>query len=791
MKRKLVAQFLTLLLLSNAVTAIGQSSAPGSRSRKPRAGAAAGNGGGGAAPSVKAASPSRAAATSQGSRGVAMGQALSVVLGENRTADYVRVMRESRGPGFDEVLERIVGAGEAEDAEAALDAQIENLSGAMEAKLGEVRRRRRKAIEDEAKDALEAKKKQPAVAAAEIPGVAPRERVFTRASWRPETSPRKIFAAPETLFVKAAYTPAARTPARARAAAPAAADAGEPQLTVTETDGMVTMSGAAEVTNDLKEATVKHSQKLDTKIIFTDKTVGEEWRHYTLVEITAKTKPIKVVKEQTILFRVEVDYCPDVAGVVKGRVTTSAANKNTTTLGKEIGAVMTDVRVDGDLRGQVGDDAELRMFDLDAVASQTIFGYDRAVAHGVFEEVDGKRDGTKKVSIAVKENSFDGKETSGDGKILGYRPPEMTEAEWRDMHATGEKLLGSVWHTIPAQLSMARTKWMNGHCVEVKCATNGKTMLSPGEQVEVVAETVHKHDKSGVPASLKASGEDSVTPGDQKGTPRARFTLTAPLQKARDSYTSNANFSVESVSRRGIASEYLKFDLEPDDKICDGAWRGQITVEYKNSFERKNSIGGGHLASDSTGSESYSAKLTMEGERDRTGGLTNGFVTYAEVKAADKEEHVDRYDEMGFCGKNNIRFKGPKTTRREHAANGTSAGRVTVYIAVGSSHATLDLPEMPHIFGSKATTRTQQSACAENDLANSDKDSGDAFEFQDRSFNVAIPLDPRRPNELKGSLNVPGDSPGETTTYTWNLVRCPPKKRAPATTARTRPGARR
>ena len=322
----------------------------------------------------------------------------------------------------------------------------------------------------------------------------------------------------------------------------------------------------------------------------------------------------------------------------------------------------------------------------------------------------------------------------------------------------------------------AQDGWRNGDCVEL-ALTAPKTNLRPAEQIEVAAETVHKYDKSKVNAELILEvATHSATPEKQSGTPQGKFNLTAPPKGA------TAAIFVKSVSRRGIASEMLKFGEEKPPKKpplppkktlvakkCDSAWSGTITAVKTKREESTKPPDGRLLRLFETSEETFSIEYSLPGIQDKTQGLANAYFSDAQMNY----RHIE-YREQNYapgktsCGEQIITT--PLTQKFESLMTALSSKRITVYISSTGEKGILTF-DSPEINAERIITRKYESKCASYDKVNSSVEPTDGLiGVPSPGFEIEFELDASSDARLDGSKTIQ-NSDGSETIVSWNLTR--------------------
>lgn len=563
----------------------------------------------------------------------------------------------------------------------------------------------------------------------------------------------------------------------------------DPELKLEEVADGVVGSGQTSKTTETDKAVVNAAEAARVKSYLDGKRFGYESENVSVVDVRLKAEPKTLRKEVTFRTRVELPACPDANGVIKGVGISEILTKLTIRLPKDVTAVSINVVATAQITGRVGDDAELIGYDLEADVFDKRFGYDRALSHGFVQRVEapdgevGVRMRVTGQSPSMKSRGVPGREewTPGKSGEVSAQPitPDFTKADEKRMGAAAAATITGLLTDADKYFEDARDNWQGGGCVEVECRAP-KAALGPQERVEVVAETVHRQDKSRVKAMLEASASGTVTPASQEGAPSATFLLTAPPKEEMDD--GRVTLSVSSVSRRGIGTGRIEFDAggaEREDSKgdaadasgeCELAWAGTVTAERRLRVEKEKRSG--NMLAENGGYEEmvFRAQLTLAGRRDGSGGEANAFLMPATASFEEIDFEYHKYsDEEGFCGAAATPYKGPVEKTRTSRTTAEFGGGVSVLLGLGRATATFEF-SLPEMKGRAEHSYTRKSSCAFNDRENTGQASDDDVRVPGGNFSVAFPLDPTRLTAT-GSRTV-REEDGSVTVYTWRLKRC-------------------
>jgi hypothetical protein len=558
----------------------------------------------------------------------------------------------------------------------------------------------------------------------------------------------------------------------------------EPTITKNETDDGMQMYGTTGSTKVVGDVTFTKGETADARAIMVEGgNIGTETKSVQFVDAFDKKERKGVRKETTISWRILTASCPDADGIVGGSAVTTASHKITIKTPQTIVILTREVTTRMSIKSFVNAAAELTHFDMEGAAVETISGYDRADR---LDMGDGKiSDGTKQIDYELRNNK-PGKEVkteTGWTNEIGGEPGEMKMAYSRNLTAAEVKRIHeiagqNVWWLYDQAyfyVKAAQKNWRYGGCVQV-ILTTPKTKLLPAETAEVSAETVHKFDKSKVNAELTLqTATESAMPEKYEAVTQGTFILTAP--KKGD----NAYIAVESVSRRGIAWEPLKFVKEkvkkspakpvktPVVKKCSGGWSGKITV-VKRKVEKIVKPADGRLVREiNNNEETFSIDYNVLGIQDTSNGLVNGYFSEALMNYRSVRYNESNYDTGKMsCDKKIIATT--ETRKIEILKSALSSKRITVYVSNFGEKGYLTFGS-PEIQAEQIITRTYETSCPSYDKVNSSVDrSGGLIDIVNPSFEIQFELGAKSEYLLVGSKTIQ-NSDGSETLVTWNLTR--------------------
>jgi hypothetical protein len=557
------------------------------------------------------------------------------------------------------------------------------------------------------------------------------------------------------------------------------------QITEVETETSVRSTATDQKSIDTPEATVTRTQTVGSDVNFDGKnTMSKSMSTDETVESASKTDRRKVTKTSKMSFASSLEICPDFAGVVRGKGSAKFGSKTTLNTGSQLAAMTTDYTVDYRVTAFVNDNAEVTHFDLKATVVETTFGFDRALRLGLITSTNGVADGTRSMFVQFDGNtppsSVDGEYgmkrdiPSTLGKETVKPLPTNTEADNGRLITAAGPAIGAIVIDLDLLMRSSISRWQHYECVSIKC-TAPKTVLAPNESVDVTAVSISTLDQSRFNAKLNGTGTQTVTPGDQSGTPSATYSLTAPEKE-------KATFIAKSVSRRGIGLEVLEIPVEeakkkppvkktaPKTKKCDQGWTGTVkAVRTYRDLERGKADG--RLLRQLRNVEStYSVEISLTGTRDTTGGIVNNFHGNARASYV-KDEQRERNYASGKMSCNKSIIESPETQKNLLNYKGDSSGQILVAIAIigNTGHIDFSPPPMQAVF---THAYVYETACPAYDQINTKTIRSEYLQdVTETGFEIDFEIDPSAPDALTGSKTVK-ESDGSETTYTWNISRC-------------------
>lgn len=554
-----------------------------------------------------------------------------------------------------------------------------------------------------------------------------------------------------------------------------------PQIIKTESENGIKLAGSEIKTVETPEGTATRTASGDSDLTFDGKQFTIKMTMNDKLEAVSKSSGNKVTKESKIEWKTSFDMCPDAEGIVRGTATARNFFQTTIHTGRELGALTNDTVTELTITGYVNDAAQMTHFDIEGTATETTYGYDRALDRGIVDDTKGMVDGKGSFIINITNSKPPTKTTDGNierdvdatlGEVRVETYDQLSEGQLDRLDKLTGSNMGMLLIELNGLMRSSISRWRNQECVDVECVAP-KTSLKPGEAVEVTATSVSIQDGSKINSpSMKAAGTESVTPEEQAGNPSARYTLTAPKE-------GKATFVVTSTSRRGIGIGVLdipvvkpKRPAPPKPRKPEAPlWQGTVKAVHTD-YEVLEGLPSARMTRDHySKEEKWEVSLTIPGTRDLSGGVINNFHTTTEVayEGIDFKEKVYVPGKMG-CGRNGPIIMSGQTQKFTIKDKGTGKAQMLVTIAIfnGRGHISFGAPES---IAERHIITKYETACEEYNRANSfDGVEPRPVMISTPSFEVNFDLDPTKPDEVAGTKTVLNDN-GSKTIYTWHLNR--------------------
>ena len=546
----------------------------------------------------------------------------------------------------------------------------------------------------------------------------------------------------------------------------------KPEIKMTENDKEIKAEGTDKKAFETKDAKGTRTQKAETRYIKDGVTFGMEIKNTSIIEAVSKPDGKSFRQEISMNWGAEVAACPDANGISAG---TGKAHIVSKTVYTENGATVTmtsEFDLQAKLKGFVDDRAELTHYDLRLDAYTTNSGYNEAFERKLIKEIKLK-DGRYGVhyditgnTIEESDGTYGGKRTPAKiGKDSGYTLTPMPKDVSKVVTSAINPMVPAIWNSANEMYKSAERNWQNYGCVEVVCSVP-KTVLKPGEEIAVSAQTVHIVDGSKVNAAFEAEAyPGQVAPESKNGTPEASFIFTNEAEE------DHSTFMVKSISKRGIGKGEVEFQVEKEkeEPSENGAWTGTISAERRQRQE-KEKRSGANLAENGGYLETITnVKLRLTGRLDRTIEATNAHLAQVTGKQELTDYEYDRYKiDEGYCGPNAVPYKGPKEITRTSRTTADFNKETRVFVEIDKAGGTISF-SLPETNGRTVHSYVHKSPCADHDRVNTNEAIDEEAPTSGGSFSFGLPVDSTQ-KIVKGSVTV-REEDGGTTTYTWELTR--------------------
>ena len=663
---------------------------------------------------------------------------------------YKNLLQQGRGSDFPELLERIFG----DETEAAIDSLDETPEELFQTVGGAASEKAEERLEQEINARRENKTSKPVIA--------PELKTKPATKIKPAVRKKKLsfFDQPVSNWRQFAF-----------GFQPLTQEDENPDIKMTETDKEIKAEGQDKKTFETKEAKGTRTQKAETRYIKDGKIFGVEIKNTQIIEAVSKPDGKSFRQELSMVWGAQVAACPDAKGVSAGTGMAKIVSKTIYTEGGATVVMTSEFDLQAKMTGYVNDEAVLTHYDLAIDAYTTNSGYEAALRQNVIKEIKIK-DGRYGMhldfpgsTIEVSDGTYGGKRTPAKlGKIGGNLLTPMSEAEAKVVGSALGPMVPTIWNSANEMYKSAERNWKNYGCVEVVCKVP-KTVLKPGEEITISAETVHLQDGTKINAPLTAEAyQGQISPESQNGKPSATFNF---IQDGEE----NSSFWVKSVSKRGIGKGDVDFQVEKEKEESSetGVWTGTIKVERKQREEREKRSGanlaenGGYLET-TTG-----VQIQLTGRRDTTVDANNAYFGLVTGEQVSVDYEYDRYKiDEGYCGPNAVPYKGPKEITRTSTTTAGYNKDTRVFVEIGGTSGTLTF-SLPEITGATIHKYVHKSPCAEHDRVNTNEATNEDVPTPGGSFSFSFPVDPAQ-KIVKGTITV-REEDGGTTTYTWELTR--------------------
>ena len=554
----------------------------------------------------------------------------------------------------------------------------------------------------------------------------------------------------------------------------------KPEVKITQTNSEIKAEGEDKKSFETDKATLKRTQKAESKFIKDGKTFGVEIKHTETIEGQSKTDGKAFRKETVMIWRAEVAACPDVTGITSGTGKGSVVSKTTITGTNAAATVEREVTAQTKTTGYVDDEAEMKHYDLEAEAVETIKGYDDAASRKLMTDVTFK-DGSYRLRYEMSVNKIEINKTAEGGpripakmgKIVVKMIPGSNVDDVKRTDKAAGALVAGIWNHTNDMYKAARSHWRNYGCVEIVSKAT-KVRLKKGEQISITSETVHKQDNSKVNARLEGGALDAeITPEIQQAAPQAKFNY-------RHGDKEKSDFTVESFSKRGIGIGGLEFITE---QICNGGVSGKIEVTMKKSEGWTKVTKKGEHISDQyyTGTNDYkwnydyNAVFNVSNSPADTyedGTISATLKGSVNAKASRITDERDNWTTTTDC------FPDPPRTAGQNSSSlikeiGNLNGMIDdgmLQIEGTRFRLTFGVPEI-------SATRTHRTIvkpfgwCMADANPPSDTNDESQMSFSNEAIEIEGTIDPKNPNMIEGSKTYT-DELGNEVTISWSLQQC-------------------
>lgn len=291
-------------------------------------------------------------------------------------------------------------------------------------------------------------------------------------------------------------------------------------------------AGIVAATNDAEEGAKPVTQKSkDPDGTGTYEITGSVDKASSVTTFTQTTNGV------TGKLRVTVDIapCPTASGEFTSKILMEASATSAA------GRTGSNVTMQIDVTGRVGDDAEMTGYDVTTRTQAADFKNSK----GSYVDVSGSVTWTGS-SVTAAENKV--------SRSAGAATPEMAQ-QWATAGTLTQTLVNSY------ALEAAQKAWKSGRCVNLKISTDPttRTGLAPSTTVAVTAAPRSKVDQSAVGGTVSGTlnGASSLTPANSPVPADATFSYVAPSEKDQ-----SATDSFESRSKRGVGKAEVTFDTK-------------------------------------------------------------------------------------------------------------------------------------------------------------------------------------------------------------------------------------
>ncbi len=462
----------------------------------------------------------------------------------------------------------------------------------------------------------------------------------------------------------------------------------------------------------------------------------------------------------------QIRTCPLADGTAEGEGIFAVSLDSTNAQANGTNTIHIEMRANAKYKGQVGDSGYLE----GPVNADVTYTYKQT---GSFRDASGAvaTPAGSNVQQQITIPFVVGKDLSPPS-LGAFASGDPTKGHYAEARGVGMAL--TYWAGV--YYSMAQVKWTHGQCVQIAFNPPSNSVQSaPGTETTLNAEAKTQAGQSVKAAFNGARARSgSVRPGagySNVGSP-LKFTYTAPNQKVK-----NAGFTVHVTSRAGIA------DGDWETGLGSGRWTGTLTMvdTTVSTSSTEGDRGGRQTEKTETTQVTFNITDTLDEQ-------AYGSTLQASLKGRINAKYSLLQTSAGYsiqtCG--SIRDRKLSNTSRE-SASGSADAESMISLTVPSSGTY-------YILSSASTSNpvmkitgqvsSQEEAFRVGGGCNiGTKTSSQDFVPSEMHFGSLIKVvgqvDPRTPNELKGSMKeeeppntrTPGATIKHIKTTTWELIR--------------------
>jgi len=284
------------------------------------------------------------------------------------------------------------------------------------------------------------------------------------------------------------------------------------------------------------------------------------------IEVPLSMQTEKGAYTETAKGKIDMDLCPDAGGGVDLKLSLSFNAEISGGEGAESGSYSISLTIDGNVVGNVNDEANLTSADYHYKVgnAKTPQGSATSKITNSYVEIDNSftfipgRNGEKDAATNERQEV-----TRQSSKATGQDVMDAANA--------GNRLMILISSMV---MAMAESIWQDGFCVEILVdGAKEVNSITPSGKDDFTARVKHKWEgvelKAGINASL--NGEKTIFPNDKQPAP-VNYVYTAG-----DKENQEAVVTLETRSKRGAARTYLTFKTETSAYSVEGEL-GDLTL---------------------------------------------------------------------------------------------------------------------------------------------------------------------------------------------------------------------